>query len=178
MAKTLSPCETSFQAPVAEVALDLVGAVRGEVDQRVLDLEAGEPVRLEHDHVGSPFLAEIAVWNLLYSSLPWPALVQQTWTSVCALLKLSTTFGHVRVPGPHRDLRRVVLHLVGAVGQLRSVASSSVGAPLAPPPLLLALVAQADSRRPMAKAATPVKRIVLFIFDPFVLPGRRCSESE
>jgi hypothetical protein len=33
----------------------------------------------------------------------------------------------------------------------------------------LALVAQADSRRPVAKATTPAKRFRLFIFDPFVL---------
>jgi hypothetical protein len=42
----------------------------------------------------------------------------------------------------------------------------------------LALVAQADSRRPVAKAMTPAKRFLLFIFDPFVLRGRRCSESD
>jgi hypothetical protein len=58
------------------------------------------------------------------------------------------------------------------------VFSSSVGALLAPPPLLLALVAQADSRRPVAKAMTPAKRFLLFIFDPFVLRGHRCSESD
>src|SRR4051812_15739979 len=41
---------------------------------------------------GAPLPAEIAVWNLSYSSPPAPAFVQQTWTSSCALLKLSTTF--------------------------------------------------------------------------------------
>src|SRR4051812_17640688 len=40
---------------------------------------------------GAPFFAEIAVWNFAYSGWPWPALVQQAWTSVCWLLKLSTT---------------------------------------------------------------------------------------
>ena len=35
--------------------------------------------------------AEIAVWNLSYSSPPAPAFVQQTWTSSCSSLKLSTT---------------------------------------------------------------------------------------
>src|SRR3954463_5108628 len=41
---------------------------------------------------GAPEPAEIAVWNLSYSSPPAPAFVQQTWTSSCCLLKLSTTF--------------------------------------------------------------------------------------
>jgi hypothetical protein len=40
---------------------------------------------------GAPVPAEMAVWNLSYSSLPWPTLVQQTCTSSCCLLKLSTT---------------------------------------------------------------------------------------
>jgi hypothetical protein len=30
----------------------------------------------------------------------------------------------------------------------------------------------------VAKAMTPAKRFLLFIFDPFVLRGRRCSESD
>src|SRR5450830_86734 len=41
---------------------------------------------------GRPLPAEIPVWNLVYSAPPWPALVQQTWTSLWRLLKLSTTF--------------------------------------------------------------------------------------
>src|SRR4051812_20632048 len=41
---------------------------------------------------GAPLLAEMAVWNLSYSSPPAPAFVQQTWTSSWSLLKLSTTF--------------------------------------------------------------------------------------
>src|SRR6478609_6207910 len=40
---------------------------------------------------GAPLPAEIAVWNLSYSSPPAPAFVQQTWTSSCSSLKLSTT---------------------------------------------------------------------------------------
>src|ERR1700712_4894120 len=40
---------------------------------------------------GAPLPAEIAVWNFAYSGAPWPATVQQTWTSLWALLKLSTT---------------------------------------------------------------------------------------
>src|SRR5690606_6924212 len=40
---------------------------------------------------GAPLPAETAVWNLSYSSPPAPAFVQQTCTSSCALLKLSTT---------------------------------------------------------------------------------------
>src|SRR3954465_14005679 len=40
---------------------------------------------------GAPLPAETAVWNLLYSSPPWPTLVQQTCTSLWPLLKLSTT---------------------------------------------------------------------------------------
>src|SRR4051794_32164456 len=40
---------------------------------------------------GAPFFAEIAVWNFAYSGWPCPALVQHTCTSVCPLLKLSTT---------------------------------------------------------------------------------------
>src|SRR5690606_25119415 len=40
---------------------------------------------------GAPLPAETAVWNLSYSSPPAPALFQQTCTSSCALLKLSTT---------------------------------------------------------------------------------------
>src|SRR3954465_7282830 len=41
---------------------------------------------------GAPLPALIAVWNLSYSSPPAPAFVQQTWTSSCWELKLSTTF--------------------------------------------------------------------------------------
>src|SRR6186713_1167409 len=40
---------------------------------------------------GAPVPAEIAVWNLSYSSLPWPTFVQQAWTSSLPALKLSTT---------------------------------------------------------------------------------------
>src|SRR5689334_3524707 len=40
---------------------------------------------------GAPLPAVIAVWNLSYSGLPPPTLFQQTWTSSCALLKLSMT---------------------------------------------------------------------------------------
>jgi hypothetical protein len=40
---------------------------------------------------GAPFFAETAVWNFWYWGWPWPAFVQHTWTSVCWLLKLSTT---------------------------------------------------------------------------------------
>src|SRR5690606_21489822 len=40
---------------------------------------------------GAPVPATMAVWNLSYSSLPWPTLVQQTCTSSFCLLKLSTT---------------------------------------------------------------------------------------
>src|SRR5690606_12540951 len=40
---------------------------------------------------GAPVPAALAVWNLSYSSLPWPTLVQQTCTSSLSLLKLSTT---------------------------------------------------------------------------------------
>src|SRR6187431_627744 len=40
---------------------------------------------------GAPVPAEIAVWNLSYSSLPWPTFVQQAWTSSLPSLKLSTT---------------------------------------------------------------------------------------
>ena len=41
---------------------------------------------------GAPLPAVTAVWNLSYSSPPAPAFVQQTWTSSCWVLKLSTTF--------------------------------------------------------------------------------------
>src|SRR6478672_3525958 len=41
---------------------------------------------------GAPLPAATAVWNLSYSSPPAPALVQQTWTSSCWVLKLSKTF--------------------------------------------------------------------------------------
>ena len=40
---------------------------------------------------GAPEPASIEVENLVYSSLPWPALVQQTWTSSCVSLNRSTT---------------------------------------------------------------------------------------
>ena len=47
------------------------------------------------------------------------------------------------------------------------VCSSSVGAPLAPPPLLLALVAQALSSRPTATAETVARRVLFFMFSSF-----------
>src|ERR1044071_6308082 len=55
---------------------------------------------------GAPFFAEIAVWNFAYSGWPWPALVQQTWTSVCWLLKLSTTLAMFRSDDVGRALLR------------------------------------------------------------------------
>jgi hypothetical protein len=110
-----------------------------------------------------PFLAEIAVWTLVYSSLPWPTLFQQIWTSVWASLKLSTTlamFGyhaHTETCGASFFILLVQLVSFGLVP------SSSVGALLASPPLLLALVAQADSSRATAKAEIPAKGVVLFM---------------
>ena len=40
---------------------------------------------------GAPEPDSMAVENFVYSSLPWPALVQQIWTSSCDSLKRSTT---------------------------------------------------------------------------------------
>src|SRR5918995_707141 len=110
----------------------------------------------------SPFFAEIAVCTLVYSSPPWPTLFQQICTSVWFSLKLSTTFGmfgyqaHTETCGASFFISFVQLVSFGGV------TSSSVGAPLAPPPLLLPLVAQADSRRPVAKAMTVARRVLFF----------------
>ena len=47
------------------------------------------------------------------------------------------------------------------------VFSSSVGAPLAPPPLLLALVAQGGQQETSGQSHDPGEACLLFIFDPF-----------
>jgi hypothetical protein len=120
-------------------------------------------------------LAEIAVWTLVYSSLPEPTLFQQIWTSVCAALKLSTTLGifgyhaHTETCGASFFILLVQLVNFGLTP------SDSVGAPLASPPLLLALVAQADSSRPTATAEIPAKGVLLFIM--FLSPADVVSES-
>ena len=114
-----------------------------------------QPVGLEHDDIGRPLPAEIAVWNLVYSSLPWPALVQQTWTSCASSLKLSTTFGMFGYQAHTETCGASFFILLVQLVSFGGVFSSSVGAPLAPPPLLLALVAQADSRRPSGQSHDP-----------------------
>src|SRR5665647_918247 len=40
---------------------------------------------------GAPVPASMVVLNLVYSSLPWPALLQQIWTSLWVVLNRSTT---------------------------------------------------------------------------------------
>ena len=66
----LVPWETSFQAPSLKLPFTSSAPYGAEVDQRVLDREAAQPVRLQHDHIGQALLAEIAVWTLVYSSPP------------------------------------------------------------------------------------------------------------
>src|SRR5687768_17333153 len=121
----------------------------------------------------SPLPAEIAVCTLVYSSLPWPTLFQQICTSVWASLKLSTTLAMF---GYHAHTETCGASIFVPFEQLVSLGlppSSSVGALLASPPLLLALVAQADSSRATAKAEIPARGVVLFMGVPFVLRGRR-----
>ena len=117
----------------------------------------------------------------MYSSLPWPTLFQQIWTSVCASLKLSTTsamFGyqaHTETCGASFFILLVQFVSFGLTP------SDSVGAPLAWPPLLLALVAQADSSRPTARAEIPVMGIdFLMVFlssHTDVASGRRSADG-
>src|SRR3954447_26275098 len=101
---------------------------------------------------GAPFFAEIAVWNFAYSGWPWPALVQQTWTSVCWLLKLSTT-----------------LAMFGYQAQTRTRGASSftilfvqfVGLAAVPPLLpLSSLPLQAASPRARTTGATTEKVVL------------------
>src|SRR5262245_46941899 len=77
---------------------------------------------------GAPFLAEIAVWNFVYSSWPWPALVQQTWTSVCWLLKLSTTLAMFGYQAQTRTF------LADSLTILLVQFVAGAAAPLLPPP--------------------------------------------
>src|SRR6188474_1337711 len=74
---------------------------------------------------GAPVPAEIAVWNLSYSSLPWPTLVQQAWTSSLPSLKLSTTLSMLGYQPQTLTTGRSVLVMV--------LVQLSVPAPFPPP---------------------------------------------
>ena len=77
---------------------------------------------------GAPEPASIAVENLVYSSLPWPALVQQIWTSSWVSLNRSTTCFEGGVPGPDAHLGGVgVRDLVGAAAASASPAGRAAG---------------------------------------------------
>src|ERR671911_1303607 len=110
----------------------------------------------------SPFFAEIAVCTLVYSSPPWPTLFQQICTSVWFSLKLSTTFGMFGYHAHSETCGASFFILFVQLVSFGGVFSSSVGAPLAPAPLLLPLVAQADSSRPTATAETVARRVLFF----------------
>src|SRR5215218_8722471 len=178
MAKTLSPWVTSFQAPSLKLPFTSSAPYGARSTsafwmEKLLNRSASSMTTSAR-----PFPAEIAVCTLVYSSPPSPTLFQQICTSVWFSLKLSTTFGMFGYQAHTETCGASFFILFVQLVSFGGVFSSSVGAPLAPPPLLLALVAQADSRRPVAKAMTPAKRFLLFIFDPFVLRGRRCSKSD
>src|SRR5688572_22399071 len=94
---------------------------------------------------GAPVPAAIAVWNLSYSSPPWPTLVQHTWTSSCSSLKLSTTssmFGYQahNVTTGTSALGMVFVQLPGSL----------------PPPLLLVSSSSPEEQAASALASTSV----------------------
>src|SRR6476619_4988122 len=138
-ATTLLPCETSFQAPALKLPFtsSALYGVRSTRAPWIAKLDSRSASSITTS--ASPFFAEIAVCTLVYSSMPWPTLFQQIWTSVCASLKLSTTsamFGyqaHTETCGASFFILLVQFVSFGLTP------SDSLGAPLASPPLLLAL---------------------------------------
>src|SRR6478609_7838170 len=83
---------------------------------------------------GAPVPAEIAVWNLSYSSLPWPTLVQHACTSSLPALKLSTTLAMLGYQPQTVTLGRSVLVMV-----LVQLAASPPPGVFVLPPLVAAL---------------------------------------
>src|SRR6478609_622132 len=89
---TPSPTETSFQAPSLKFALTSLYPRFLRSTSASWTWKVGIRSASSITTSGAPLPAATAVWNLSYSSPPAPAFVQQTWTSLCWVLKLSTTF--------------------------------------------------------------------------------------
>src|SRR5918997_4710101 len=163
MANTLSPCETSFQAPSLKLPLTSsapsgVRSTSASWMEKLLNRSASSMTTSAR-----PFLAAIAVCTLVYWSAPWPTLFQQICTSVWASLKLSTTFAMFGYQAQTETCGASFFILLVQLVSFGGAFSSSVGAPLAPHPLLLALVAQALSSRPAAIAEMAAIRVLFLI---------------
>ena len=90
--------------------------------------------------------------------LPWPTLFQQTWTSVWALLKLSTTLAMFGYQRPDRHLRASFFILFVQSVSFGLVPDSCGGRRCRRRRReLLALVAQADSARTRAMPEAPAR---------------------
>src|SRR5512133_308477 len=91
MAYTASPLDASFHDPSVYLSLTSLApnSVRSTRALRMLKLESTSDSSWMTS--GAPDFDSIEVENLVYSSLPWPALVQQTCTSSWLLLNRSTT---------------------------------------------------------------------------------------
>src|SRR5918997_1487549 len=137
MANTLSPWETSFQAPSLKLPFTSsapygVRSTSASWMEKLLSRSASSITTSAR-----PFFAAIAVWTLVYWSAPWPTLFQQICTSVWASLKLSTTFAMFGYQAQTETCGASFFILLVQLVSFGGVFSSSVGAPLAPHPLLL-----------------------------------------
>ena len=112
---------------------------------------------------GAPVPASRAVENLPYSSAPWPALVQQIWTSSCRELNVSTICS---TAGYHAHI--VTRVASGSWIVLVQVAAADPPPPPPPLPSLWAHAASASVTRPVAAAATPRRMLLRMPIPPRV----------